>query len=43
MTAPRWVPAVRGAEDALVHLREHEPTQRAFTLRTSFRAPGAAS
>ncbi|MCX4769820.1 DUF3291 domain-containing protein [Streptomyces sp. NBC_01260] len=30
-------------EGSLLHLREHGPAQRAFTLRTSFPAPGAAS
>ncbi|MBO0918011.1 DUF3291 domain-containing protein [Streptomyces laculatispora] len=48
MTALWWVPAgerptVRDAEESLLHLREHGPAQRAFTLRQSFPAPGAAS
>lgn len=46
MTALWWVPAgqrptVRDAEERLMHLREHGPTERAFTLRTSFPTPGA--
>ncbi|MEU8788670.1 DUF3291 domain-containing protein [Streptomyces sp. NPDC048643] len=46
MTALWWVPAghrptVQEAESRLLHLREHGPTQHAFTLRTSF--PSAAS
>ncbi|MET9662471.1 DUF3291 domain-containing protein [Streptomyces sp. NPDC006510] len=46
MTALWWVPAgtrprVRDAEERLLHLREHGPTQRAFTLRRSFPAPVA--
>ncbi|MFE7399871.1 DUF3291 domain-containing protein [Streptomyces sp. NPDC057557] len=47
MTALWWVPAgvrptVRDAEERLLHLREHGPTERAFTLRKSFPAPAAA-
>ena len=46
MTALWWVPAghrptVAEAEDRLLHLRAHGPTPYAFTLRTSFPAPGA--
>jgi hypothetical protein len=41
VTSLWWVPAghrptVPEAESRLLHLREHGPTQRAFTLRTSF-------
>ncbi|MET9410746.1 DUF3291 domain-containing protein [Streptomyces sp. NPDC002935] len=41
VTALWWVPAghrptVAEAESRLLHLREHGPTQHAFTLRTSF-------
>jgi hypothetical protein len=41
-----WVPSghhptVAEAESRLLHLREHGPTQHAFTLRTSFPAGGA--
>ncbi|MFE9805418.1 DUF3291 domain-containing protein [Streptomyces sp. NPDC005227] len=41
MTALWWVPAghrptAEEAESRLLHLREHGPTQHAFTLRTSF-------
>jgi hypothetical protein len=44
MTTLWWVPAghrptVREAEERLLHIREHGPTQRAFTLRKSFPAP----
>lgn len=44
MTALWWVPAgerptVADAEERLLHLREHGPTERAFTLRTRFPAP----
>ncbi|MFE7328697.1 DUF3291 domain-containing protein [Streptomyces sp. NPDC057565] len=44
MTALWWVPAgerptVQDAEERLRILREHGPTERAFTLRTSFPAP----
>ncbi|MFJ9678857.1 DUF3291 domain-containing protein [Streptomyces sp. NPDC101194] len=44
MTALWWVPAgerptVQDAEERLLHLREHGPTERAFTLRKSFPAP----
>ncbi|MER5847339.1 DUF3291 domain-containing protein [Streptomyces sp. NPDC002012] len=47
MTALWWVPAgvrptVRDAEERLLHLREHGPTERAFTLRKSFPPPTAA-
>jgi hypothetical protein len=47
MTALWWVPAgerptVRDAEERLRILREHGPTDRAFTLRTSFPAPAPA-
>ncbi|MHA5049266.1 DUF3291 domain-containing protein [Streptomyces sp. SD15] len=43
VTALWWVPAghrptVAEAESRLVHLREHGPTEYAFTLRTSFPA-----
>ncbi|MFF2325382.1 MULTISPECIES: DUF3291 domain-containing protein [unclassified Streptomyces] len=46
MTALWWVeagvrPTVRDAEERLSHLREHGPTERAFTLRRPFPAPGA--
>ncbi|SFX26349.1 DUF3291 domain-containing protein [Streptomyces atratus] len=46
MTALWWVPAgerptVRDAEERLLHLREHGPTQQAFTLRRPFPAPAA--
>ncbi|MFF3407250.1 DUF3291 domain-containing protein [Streptomyces sp. NPDC002742] len=46
VTALWWVPAghrptVPEAESRLLRLREHGPTQQAFTLRTSF-PPGAA-
>ncbi|MEU8673409.1 DUF3291 domain-containing protein [Streptomyces sp. NPDC048560] len=46
MTALWWVPAgsrpsVGDAEERLLHLREHGPTERAFTLRTRFPAPAA--
>lgn len=48
MTALWWVPAgerptVQDAEERLRHLREHGPTERAFTLRTDFPAPAAAA
>ncbi|MFE9397178.1 DUF3291 domain-containing protein [Streptomyces flavidovirens] len=48
MTALWWVeagcrPTVADAEKALLRLREHGPTPEAFTLRTSFPAPGGAS
>ncbi|MFD5717546.1 DUF3291 domain-containing protein [Streptomyces sp. NPDC127036] len=41
MTTLWWVPeghrpTVQEAESRLLHLREHGPTQHAFTLRTSF-------
>lgn len=44
MTALWWVPAgerptVADAEERLLQLREHGPTERAFTLRTRFPAP----
>ncbi len=44
MTALWWVPAgerptVADAEERLLHLREHGPTERAFTLRTRFPPP----
>ncbi|MFD8059776.1 DUF3291 domain-containing protein [Streptomyces cyaneofuscatus] len=44
MTALWWVPAgerptVADAEERLLHLREHGPTERAFSLRTRFPAP----
>ncbi|WP_103530483.1 DUF3291 domain-containing protein [Streptomyces sp. SM11] len=44
MTALWWVeagerPTVADAEERLLHLREHGPTERAFTLRTRFPAP----
>ncbi|MFF9345972.1 DUF3291 domain-containing protein [Streptomyces sp. NPDC014734] len=47
MTALWWVPAgvrptVADAEERLRHLREHGPTERAFTLRKPFPAPGTA-
>ncbi|MFJ9636277.1 DUF3291 domain-containing protein [Streptomyces sp. NPDC101178] len=47
MTALWWVPAgerptVADAEERLLHLREHGPTERAFTLRTRFPAPAEA-
>lgn len=35
-------PTVQDAEERLRHLREHGPTERAFTLRTGFPAPAAA-
>jgi len=43
MTVLWWVPSghrptVAEAESRLLHLREHGPTERAFTLRTSFPA-----
>ncbi|MFD3653994.1 DUF3291 domain-containing protein [Streptomyces sp. NPDC058620] len=46
MTALWWVPAgdrpsVEDAEKRLLHLREHGPTEWAFTLRTRFPAPAA--
>ncbi|MEU6012878.1 DUF3291 domain-containing protein [Streptomyces sp. NPDC047515] len=46
MTALWWVPSgerptVRNAEERLRHLREHGPTERAFTLRKPFPAPVA--
>lgn len=34
-------PTVRDAEERLLHVREHGPTPKAFTLRTSFPPPGA--
>ncbi|MET9518598.1 DUF3291 domain-containing protein [Streptomyces sp. NPDC002994] len=48
MTALWWVeagcrPTVADAEKALLRLREHGPTQEAFTLRTPFPAPGGGS
>ncbi|MFD5061607.1 MULTISPECIES: DUF3291 domain-containing protein [unclassified Streptomyces] len=48
MTALWWVPTgerptVQDAEERLRHLREHGPTERAFTLRTGFPAPAAAA
>ncbi|MFB7219447.1 DUF3291 domain-containing protein [Streptomyces sp. NPDC056227] len=48
MTALWWVPAgerptVQDAEERLRILREHGPTDRAFTLRTSFPAPAPAA
>lgn len=48
MTTMWWVPAghrptVREAEDRLLHVREHGPTQYAFTLRTPFPPPGAGA
>ncbi|MFE7790836.1 DUF3291 domain-containing protein [Streptomyces sp. NPDC057460] len=48
MTALWWVPAgerptVQDAEERLRHLREHGPTERAFTLRTGFPAPAATA
>lgn len=44
VTALWWVPAgerptVADAEERLLHLREHGPTERAFNLRTRFPAP----
>ncbi|MEV4332444.1 DUF3291 domain-containing protein [Streptomyces sp. NPDC049597] len=44
MTTMWWVPAghrptVREAEDRLRHVREHGPTEYAFTLRTAFPPP----
>ncbi|MFF6905689.1 DUF3291 domain-containing protein [Streptomyces sp. NPDC012389] len=44
MTALWWVPegvrpTVADAEERLLHLREHGPTDRAFTLRTRFPEP----
>lgn len=47
MTALWWVPVgerptVEDAEKRLLHLREHGPTEWAFTLRTRFPAPDAA-
>ncbi|MET7713147.1 DUF3291 domain-containing protein [Streptomyces sp. NPDC005407] len=46
MSTQWWVerghrPTVQEAEDRLLHVREHGPTQRAFTLRTSFPPPTA--
>ena len=46
MTTMWWVPAghrptIAEAEERLVHVREHGPTQYAFTLRKPFPAPGA--
>ncbi|GHD11016.1 hypothetical protein GCM10010334_66890 [Streptomyces finlayi] len=46
MTALWWVPeghrpGVREAEERLTLLREQGPTERAFTLRAEFPAPGA--
>ncbi|MDQ1008313.1 hypothetical protein QFZ82_002798 [Streptomyces sp. V4I23] len=46
MTTMWWVPAghrptVREAEERLLHVREHGPTEYAFTLRTSFPPPVA--
>ncbi|MFJ3933102.1 DUF3291 domain-containing protein [Streptomyces sp. NPDC090029] len=48
MTALWWVPAGHRpsaveAEERLRHLREHGPTERAFTLRTSFPPPSAGA
>ncbi|MFP1626625.1 DUF3291 domain-containing protein [Streptomyces sp. 5K101] len=48
MTTMWWVPAghrptVREAEERLLHVREHGPTQYAFTLRTPFPPPGAGA
>ncbi|MFB6777719.1 DUF3291 domain-containing protein [Streptomyces sp. NPDC056352] len=48
MTALWWVPAgerptVQDAEERLRILREHGPTDRAFTLRTSFPAPAPSA
>ncbi|WSY91993.1 DUF3291 domain-containing protein [Streptomyces sp. NBC_00873] len=48
MTALWWVPVgerptVQDAEERLRILREHGPTDRAFTLRTSFPAPARAA
>ncbi|WP_405806103.1 DUF3291 domain-containing protein [Streptomyces sp. NBC_00210] len=45
MTTLWWVdpghrPTVAEAEERLRHIREHGPTRRAFTLRTSFPPPG---
>ena len=45
MTTLWWVPpghrpTVEEAESRLLHVREHGPTPQAFTLRTSFPAPG---
>ncbi|MEU0393122.1 DUF3291 domain-containing protein [Streptomyces sp. NPDC006208] len=44
MTTMWWVesghrPTVREAEERLLHVREHGPTERAFTLRKSFPPP----
>ncbi|MFI2347051.1 DUF3291 domain-containing protein [Streptomyces sp. NPDC019443] len=46
MSTQWWVerghrPTVQEAEDRLLHVREHGPTPRAFTLRTSFPPPTA--
>ncbi|MFF4227907.1 DUF3291 domain-containing protein [Streptomyces sp. NPDC001820] len=46
MTTLWWVerghrPTVQEAEERLLHVREHGPTPRAFTLRTSFPPPSA--
>lgn len=45
MTTMRWVPGghrptIGEAEERLLHVREHGPTQHAFTLRKPFPAPG---
>ncbi|MFF3320708.1 DUF3291 domain-containing protein [Streptomyces sp. NPDC002889] len=47
MTTLWWVepghrPTVREAEERLVHVREHGPTEHAFTLRKSFPPPSPA-
>ncbi|MER6772030.1 DUF3291 domain-containing protein [Streptomyces bacillaris] len=47
MSALWWVPAgerptVADAEERLLQLREHGPTERAFTLRARFPAPAGA-
>lgn len=48
MTTLWWVeaghrPTVKEAEERLLHVREHGPTERAFTLRTSFPPPSGTA
>jgi hypothetical protein len=48
MTTLWWVetghrPTVAEAEERLLHVREHGPTERAFTLRTSFPPPSGTA
>jgi hypothetical protein len=48
MTTLWWVerghrPTVREAEERLLHVREHGPTEHAFTLRSPFPPPSAAA